>query len=152
MGKMMQASYDVFGTSSALKTLTGSYVADSKSTVLFRYMDAVTLEVSFTTGNATGEFIDVQILLSNDPIETTPSNFYAWVPAVQADASPATEWDASGAGLRMPKDVATPAANTNYKRSVTLNPEGANWVKVMVKSSAGGTFGAAWVRATVTGN
>lgn len=149
--KLVHNTYDVFGTSTALKELTASYVADSKAVAFFRYMESITLEVSFTTGSATGEFVDIQILLSNDPIESTPTNFFVWTPAIQADASPATEWDASAVGVRMPKDVASPAATTNYKRSVTLNPEAANWIKVMVKSSAAGNFGSAWVRATVTG-
>ena len=149
---MMQATYNVFGTSSALKALTASYVADSKSTCLFRYMDSVTLEVSFTTGSATGEYIDVQILLSNDPIETTPTNFYTWSPAVTTDAAPPTVFQVSSAGLRFPMDIPSTASGTNYKRSVTLNPEAANWIQFKAKSSAGANFGSAWVRATVSGN
>jgi len=152
MGKIFQGTYNPFGLSSALKTLTASYVADTNSYFLFRYCDAVTLECSFTTGSATGEFLDVQVLLSNDPIDATPSNWYVWAPAVTTDAAPATVFQVSSAGLRLPMDVTTPAALTNYKRSLTINPEAANWVQIKAKSSASANFGSAWVRATVSGD
>jgi hypothetical protein len=151
MGKYFAGSYNVFGTSAALKTLTNAYVADSKSYFLFRYCEALTLECSFTPGG-NGEFLDVQILLSNDPIDATPTNFYVWAPAVTTDAAPATVFQVSSAGLRLPMDIVAPAASTNYKRSVTINPEGANWCQVKAKSSASGTYGTAWVRATAFGN
>ena len=152
MGKSFQAVYNPFGTSAALKTLTDSYVADTNSYFLFRYCDALTLECSFTTGSATGEFLDVQIQLSNDPITNTPTNWYVWAPAIQADAAPATMYDVSAVGFRVLMDLTTPAANTNYKRSLTINPESANWIKVLAKSSASANFGAAWIRVSVSGD
>jgi hypothetical protein len=150
MGKNFQGSYNVFGTSAALKTLTNAYVADSKSYFLFRYCDALSLECSFTPGG-NGEYLDIQILLSNDPIDATPTNFFVWAPAVTTDAAPATVFQVSSAGLRLPMDV-TPAGTTNYMRSVTINPESCNWISIKAKSSASGTYGTAWIRATVSGD
>ena len=151
MGKTFQGSYYLFGTSAALKTLTASYAYDTISYCLFRYCDAITLECSFTPGT-TGEFLDVQVQLSNDSITATPSNWYTWAPAIQADAAPATMYDVSSAGFRLPMDIASPTGATNYMRSITINPEAANWVRVLAKSSIGSGFGAASIRATVSGD
>lgn len=143
----------VFGTSpTTRKTLTASYVADTNSYVLYRYCKEANIEIFFTTGTATGEFCDVLVETSNDGLDATPTNWTIWSPILTPDSTPTTKYNTYGVGIEVPSDAITPAAGTSYKRSITINPEGANWLRFSVKSSASANFGSATVKVTVSEN
>lgn len=133
--------YDVFGVAGTLKTLTASFVADTTkaAVVLADGFREFTINVSFLSGSATGEFCDVQIETSNDG-----SNFFVWSEDNFPDAAPATRLDVAGTFYRFPKDVTTPASGTTYNRSYSFKLQ-AKYLRFKVKSSAGASFGSAWV-------
>lgn len=133
--------YNVFGTSAAKKTLTAAFVADTANAavVFTEGFREFTLNIAFTTGSATGEFVDVQIETSADG-----TNFFVWGEDHFPDASPPTFNEVSGTFYRFPADVATPAAATTYLRSYTFKTA-SNYLRFKVKSSAAANFGSAWV-------
>lgn len=139
--------YNVFGTASVLKELTGSYVADTNAIQLADGMRTMTIETSFTPGT-TGEFCEVRVETSEDEGHGSPTNFYFFSENNYPDAAPvATLLGVEGVPYSFPKDVASPQAATNYKRSYTVNSlGGARWVRISARSTVGSSFGTAFIR------
>lgn len=145
-----RAVYNVFGTSAAQKTLTASFVADSQvnSIFLFDGYRELVLNISLTTGAGTGEFCQVQIETCND-LGNNPTNWFVFSENNYPNSTPATYLAIAGTPYQTPGDVTTPAAATNYVRSYALKLQ-ARWIRIKVKSTAGSSFGSAWVQAWIS--
>lgn len=139
--------YNVFGTSASPKALTASYVADTNGIQLSDGMATCTVEVSFTPGT-TGEFLELRVETSEDEGFGSPTNFYFLSENNYPDAAPvATLLGVEGVPYSFPKDVASPTAATNYKRSYTIqHMNGARWMRFSARSTVGSSFGTAWIR------
>lgn len=139
--------YSVFGTAASPKTLTASYVADTKAVQLADSLRGCMLEVSFTPGT-TGEFCEVLIETSMDQGFGSPTTFYAFSEENFPDAAPvATYLGVEGIPYRFPADIATPTGSTTYTRSYLIGDlRGAVWVRVSARSSGSSGFGTAFIR------
>lgn len=143
--------YNVFGKSSSLKTLTNSFVLDAtvNNIMFFDEYREVTLQVKFTTGSATGEFVEVLVETSGDLGTELPTNFFIWSEDNYPNSSPATYLGAAGTPYRFPVDVATPGSATTYLRSYSFKVQ-ARWLRISVRSTAAANFGSAWVQAWIS--
>lgn len=137
--------YSVFGTAASPKTLTAAYVADTNAIQVFDGFSKCTIEVSFTPGG-NGEFCDVLVETSEDVTNGIPTVFFPFSEYGFPSAVPVAAYiGVEGVPYESPRDVATPQAATNYKRSYTVDVT-AKYLRFTVKSTAGANFGTAWVR------
>lgn len=142
-----RSQYNVFGTSSALKTLTASFVADAaqNSIINFDGYREVVINLSFLTGSGTGEFSQVQIETSNDITNGTPTNWFVFGETASPDASPATTLSVPATPYKFPGEVLIPVAATSYKTSYPIKIQ-ARWLRFKLKSTASSNFGSAWLQ------
>jgi len=140
------AMQDVFGNSTTPKTLTASFVADTKAVMYFKYFKKMNLGALFTPGT-TGEFALIQVETSAYDGTTNPpeASFRVYSDYRQPDANPGTELDVFGVPFAVPKDVASPTSATAYYRSLVIEDLTCNWIRIKAKSSGSSGFGTLYV-------
>lgn len=142
-----RSQYNVFGLSSAFKTLTAAFVADAAQESGIIYFDGareLTLNLNFLSGSAIGEFCEIQIETSNDITSGLPTNWFVFSEDQTPDASPPTVAQVGPLPYKFPA-VVSPAATTNFPISYSLKLQ-ARWLRFKLKSTAGANFGSAWLQ------